>query len=141
MADTNITIIFGGGNASGTETNPEVPGHTPSLQSPGEQEKQKNTGGDFGSTALALYLAKQSLTMATSRVGQYKRDDVAQNNVNFFLKLGAYAGAIKANPLMGAIAIGVDLLNNQMNYNFALRQETNRLSILSKKFDTSNRSR
>ena len=141
MADTNITIIFGGNDESGTESSPTSPGATPNPENPTEQKEKGGKGASFSTKAMALYIGKQALNMATSRVGQVTGSTVLQNKVNAGLKVAGYVGAVIANPVMGTLAIGVDLIGSNINYGIEAKKEGTAMQIMNTRAGNINRSR
>lgn len=139
MADTNINIIFSNQEEAGSEANPATPASTPELNNP-TQPKEKDEKG-FTAKAVTLYSVKQGVNMATSRVGQIFRDTSAQDKMNAVVTLGAYAGMIATNPVMGSLGVVFDLANSMLDRAFTEKQESNQLSIISRKYSTINRSR
>lgn len=141
MADTNITIIFGGNDESGTESSPTSPGATPNPENPTEQKEKGGKGASFSTKAMALYIGKQALNMATSRVGQVTGSSVLQNKVNAGLKVAGYVTAIATNPIMGTLAVGVDIIGSSLNYNIDAKKEREALGVLNERAGNINRSR
>lgn len=141
MADTNINIIFRNGAEPGNESNPESPGSTPNPEDPTQQNEDNGKGASFSTKALALYIGKQALNMATSRVGQITGSSVLQAKVNAGLKVAGYVGAVIANPIMGSLAIGVDLIGSSIDYNIEGKKESTALEVLNTRAGNINRSR
>lgn len=141
MADTNINIIFRNGAEPGNESNPETPGSTPNPEDPTEQKEEKGKGTSFSTGALALYIGKQALNMATSRVGVITGNSLLQEKVNATLKIVGYAGAIAVNPVMGIMAIGVDMISQNIDYGIGASKESSALRIMNERAGNINRSR
>lgn len=140
MENSNINIYLRNADEEGTPADPTTPGSTPNAESP-EKQKEKAGNGGFGAKAIALYIGKQSLSMVTSRVGQFARDSVIQDKVNGVLKISAYAGAMAVNPILGGLALGFDLLNSTIDWASKSNQEGNSLSIRTERAGRINRSR
>ena len=141
MADTNINIIFRNGAEPGNESNPETPGSTPNPEDPSEQKENAGKGTSFSTKAMALYIGKQALNMATSRVGQVTGNSVLQDKVNAGLKVAGYATAIAINPIMGTLALGFDIANSAIDYHINANKENTALEVLNTRAGNINRSR
>ena len=139
--DSNINIYFNGGESDGTAVEPTAPGSTPNPEAPEAPKEKGAKGASFNAKAIGLYIGRQALNTVTSRVGQHTRDSTLQNKVNAGLKMGAYAGAFVANPIMGTLAYGFDLISSTIDYNFKARQESSTLSVLNERAGNINRSR
>lgn len=141
MADTNINIIFRNGAEPGNESNPETPGSTPNPEDPTQQKEENGKGTSFSTKVLTLYLGKQALNMATSRVGTMTGNSLLQEKVNETLKIVGYAGAIAVNPVMGVMAMGVDMVSQGIDYSTNAGKEASALEILNTRAGNINRSR
>lgn len=141
MADTNINIIFKNADASGSESDPTAPGATPNPDNPTEPKEDAGKGTSFSTKAIALYIGKQALNMATSRVGQVTGSNVLQDKVNAGLKVAGYAVAIATNPIMGTLALGVDYISSAIDYNINAGKENSAMEILNIRAGNINRSR
>ena len=141
MADTNINIIFRQTDASGSESDPTAPGATPNPENPTDQQENSGKGASFSTKAIALYIGKQAINMATSRVSQITGSNVLQEKVNAGLKVAGYAVAIATNPVMGVLALGVDVANSVIDYNINASKENSAMVILNTRAGNINRSR
>lgn len=116
--DTNINIIFSNQASGGTESDPECPGVTPNPEAP-EQNKTGGKESNKGLTvakAMALSVARQSISNVTSRVGATTRSNVKQQRVNSATKIAGYGigiGTAIATGNYGALAImGISAVTN-----------------------------
>lgn len=141
MADTNINIIFKQPDASGSESDPLAPGATPNAEDPTNQKEDSGKGSNFSTKAMALYIGKQAFNMATSRVGQITGSSVLQDKVNAGIKVAGYAMAIAVNPVMGTLALGVDVISSVVDFNINAGKEQSALEILNTRAGNVNRSR
>lgn len=137
--ENNINIYMHGTDESGTPSNPEAP--TSEVDPTSPEKKSKNKDSNFSGKAIGLYIAKQAFQMASSRVGQITRDSLLQERVNAIVKIGAYATAIAVNPVLGFLALGVDVANSSIDYAIKSSQEQSRLGILNERAGNINRSR
>lgn len=151
MADTNINVIFSNQAAGGSEADPEVPGVTPNPESPElVQEKPKEKSKALTMTkAMALYVGKQALNMATSRVGAITRSTVKQEQTNAALKVMGYGasfmGAIATgNPMMAIMSfmsMGVDIISSTIDFNHNREKESVTTAVMLQRTGSKNRSR
>lgn len=140
--DTNINIIFSNQQGGGNEADPESPGVTPNPEAPEETAKKpKENNNEFDTKAMAIYVGKQAMQMVTSRVGVATRSNVKQTQMNTALKMVGYGVMFAKNPYLGALAMGVDMINSVLDYEEAGRVESRRLSVLRQRAGVDNRSR
>lgn len=151
MADTNINVIFSNQAAGGSEADPEVPGVTPNPESPElVQEKPKEKSKALTMTkTLGLYVAKQAINVAMSRVGSVTRSDIKQAQVNSAIKMVGYGasfigGAASGNIgmiAMSVLSFGVDVIGSSIEYNHKKGIESTVNSIMMQRAGNKNRSR
>lgn len=142
MASTNINIYIKSEDDDGTITAPKSPGSSPDNNNPTKQKEKKGQSSSMATAAIALHLGKQAINMAKLRVGQYTRNSALQDTINSTLKIAGYAYAIYANPVLGSIALGVDITSSLLDYGYNRKLEQNRLGILQERAGSNiNRSR
>lgn len=147
MSDTVINLYFHREQNGGSESNPEMPGVTPNPQEP-EQNKDDEKGKGVNGKTLAVYMGKQAISMATSRVGTLTRSSAKQQQINNIMKTVGYTTAFVGSAITGnvtgmimtALAVGVDIIGSTIDYNIGKRQESVALNI-SKERAGFNRSR
>ena len=151
MADTNINVIFSNQAAGGSEADPEVPGVTPNPESPElvqEKPKEKNKALTM-TKAMALYVGKQALNMATSRVGAITRSNIKQEQTNAALKVmgygaGFFGAAASGNPAamaMVGISLAVDIIGRTIDFNHNREKESVTTAVMLQRTGSKNRSR
>ena len=142
MADTtniNITVDGQAAEQDGTPAEPTTPAKSPTASN--AAPKAGAAKSQLGTMAVGAYLAKQSFSIASSRVGQYTRDSQLQSQVNAGLQLLGYAGMIAANPVMGSIAVGLSLTTQMIDYNFKRNQYDAARSVALERAGQTNKSR
>lgn len=138
--ETNINIYLHDPD-NGNATDPKDPGTTPDANNPTKNKGEQGKSALTVAKVAGVYVAKQGLQMATSRVGQVTRDSLRQQQVNAGFKVGAYTALIVANPLMGGLALAADLISSNADFNHIARQEQRGLSITNERSGNINRSR
>ena len=143
MSEVNINLYFGDNSgAGGTENDPLTPGATPNPESPEQIQKSSTTKDVMTETeALCLYVGKQGFNMVTSRVGTTTRSNVNQQKTNGALKAVGYAAMIIKNPYLGIAAVGLDILNSQLDWDEKKSVEQRRSEIIKGRISASNGSR
>lgn len=98
----------GGGNGNNSNPNKESnPGN--SNQSATDLLKK------FAPVVIA---GKTMINFATSNIGTFTGNSRLQDQVNFGMKVIGYGAMIAANPVMGSVALGTDILTSAISYNF-----------------------
>lgn len=138
--DTNINIIFSNQQVGGSESDPEVPGATPNPEAP-EQTKKGGKESNKSLTvakALGVAIAKQSISIVTSRVGAVTRSTVKQQQVNAAMKMGGFAiglGVAAATQNWAAagmmlVSESINIISESVDYNHKKGIEQTTLSVM-----------
>ena len=143
MSEVTINMYFGDNSGQGgSENDPLTPGVTPNPESPEKIQKTPNTKGVMTETeAMCLYVGKQGFNMVTSRVGTVTRSSVKQQKTDSALKAFGYAAMIMTNPYIGIAAVGLDILNSQLDWEEKKSVEQRRSEIIKGRISASNGSR
>ena len=96
---------------------------TPDKKQNGNKTKPKKEKEPI-ELAVGLQIAKTAKDYATSRVEMFTGSNSAQTYVNNNLKLIGYTMAIAANPILGSVALGLDLATSTADYLYSLKMET-----------------
>lgn len=143
MGDTEIRIILDGQAEQGTVASPERVDE-PNIEQP-TQQKQTATGQSAGKSAaviLGTQIAKQAVSYASSRVGEWTGNTQTQRLIDLTGQLATYGVAIAVNPAIGLTMLGINVATSSIDYFYNRSKENLSLGVMrSRAGVTQNRSR
>lgn len=119
-------IIGESGEVRGTGLNNAERPEQEGEPNPNHPIAPKNGVKNTVAGAAALYMGKQAVSYATSRVETFTGSSRAQDTVSTAMKTIGYAGAIIANPTLGLAALAVEGITSMLDYSFRMKWENKR---------------
>lgn len=125
------------------ETSTGSDGEEPTNMAGMGEKPNKSISKPTMSMAKVVNLIGTSLTssLVLSKVGEFSRDSLLQQQINTATSLAITGSAFAVNPALGTITLATSMISQSIDYDINARKELNRTLITGERAGYINRSR